>query len=58
MNSWDKKVVWPKDGPKGNRPRGFFGGLGDIVRGKGPDMFVQDRKASINPIQVDRWANW
>ena len=51
------KFVWPKDGPKGNRPRGTFGGFKDILTGKGPDIFVQ-RNPSVTPITADRWANW
>lgn len=58
MAAWDYKVVWPKDGPRGSRPRGFLRGLGDILRGKGPDMFVQNRRESNEPVEVDRWSNW
>ncbi|KAN0096382.1 hypothetical protein V8E51_015187 [Hyaloscypha variabilis] len=51
------QMVWPKDGPKGSRHRGFFHGFKDILTGKGPDMFVQRYKSSA-PITPERWGNW
>ncbi|KUJ16602.1 uncharacterized protein LY89DRAFT_685523 [Mollisia scopiformis] len=58
MSDWNMKVVWPKDGPMGRRKRGFFRGLNDIRKGKGPDMFVQQGRANTQPISPDRWTNW
>lgn len=51
------KFVWPKEGDRGRKKRGFFGGLNDILNGKGPDIFIQKAK-SQKAIKVDRWANW
>ncbi|KAE9371420.1 hypothetical protein N431DRAFT_545678 [Stipitochalara longipes BDJ] len=51
------QMVWPKDGPKGSRRRGFFHGFNDILTGKGPDMFLQRHKSST-PINPERWGNW
>jgi hypothetical protein len=51
------QMVWPKDGRKGGRHRGFFRGFNDILTGKGPDMFVQRYKSSA-PITPERWGNW
>lgn len=51
------QMVWPKDGPKGHRPRGLFRGFCDIWTGKGPDMFLQ-RKNSKSPIDPGLWGNW
>ncbi|KAE8451638.1 hypothetical protein EG329_003095 [Mollisiaceae sp. DMI_Dod_QoI] len=51
------QFVWPKDGPRGrSRRRGFFGGLNDIVKGKGPDIFIA--RQGDPPIAPERWGNW
>lgn len=48
--------VWPKDGRQGRRPRGFYGGLRDIIQNKGPDMFLQEKGNGAIPL--DHWSNW
>jgi hypothetical protein len=51
------EFVWPKDGLKGNRSRSYFGGLKDILLGKGPDMFIR-KVGSKDPIKTGYWSNW
>ncbi|KAG4431704.1 hypothetical protein IFR05_012803 [Cadophora sp. M221] len=51
------QFVWPKDSPKGRGRRGFWGRLDNIIKGKGPDVFLQ-HKGSKQPITRDEWQNW
>ncbi|OWP01533.1 hypothetical protein B2J93_7045 [Marssonina coronariae] len=51
------KFVWPKEGYKGGETRGFWGRLNDIITGKGPDIFLQEKRSKI-PIKPDEWQNW
>lgn len=51
------QVVWPKDGFQGKSRTGFGSRLSDILKGKGPDMFIQ-LKGSRDAIRADRWGNW
>ena len=58
MGKKELQFVWPKDGHKGRSGhRGFFGGLNDIITGRGPDIFLQ-RKGSRTGIRPDFWGNW
>ncbi|TAQ84832.1 hypothetical protein B7494_g6858 [Chlorociboria aeruginascens] len=49
------QFVWPKDGRKGRDRRGWFGRLDDIVKGKGPDIFIQ--RHGSRPIRPEQWGN-
>lgn len=44
--------IWPQD--RHNKSRGFGYGLWDILRGKGPDMYVGDHR---HPRPID-WTQW
>ena len=58
MGKKNLQFVWPKDGYKGRSGnRGFFGGLSDIMVGRGPDIFLQ-KKGSRTAIRPDFWGNW
>ena len=55
--AWDKQFVWPREGQKGRRPRGFMSGFIDILTNKGPDIYITP-KGDRTPIPVDQWGNW
>lgn len=49
------KFVWPRE--KGhNRGKRIWGGFGDILTGKGPDMFVVPKKDRSH-VGPDGWGN-
>lgn len=57
QKAWNKQFVWPREGPKGRRPRSFLSGFMDILANRGPDIFIQP-KGDTTPIKTDIWSNW
>ena len=51
------QYVWPRDPRISGAKTGFFGRLGDIMTGKGPDVFLA-KKGDNTKVSQDRWGNW